>query len=117
MCNAIRRGLEEKSFVECRLSTREIYNMFSFLRERERERDPLMAFTVLETQQFGTRVCVCVCVQQRSDEKCQASHRERSTTTTFKKDEEKKKTTTRTTTTMKKKGGRKNDDDLCDSLV
>ena len=60
VCNAIRRGLEEKSFVECRLSTREIYNMFSFLRERERERDPLMAFTVLETQQFGTRVCVYV---------------------------------------------------------
>ena len=26
-------------------------------------------------------------MKQRSDEKCQASHRERSTTTTFKKDE------------------------------
>jgi galactokinase/mevalonate kinase-like predicted kinase len=65
-----------------------------------------MAFTVLETH--TTVRYPCVCVQQRSDEKCQASHRERSTTTTFKKDEEnkKKKKTTKTTmtTTMKKKG-------------
>ena len=114
VCNAIRRGLEEKSFVECRLSTREIYNMFSFLRERERERPFDGIHSVGDTT--VRYPCVCVCVQQRSDEKCQASHRERSTTTTFKKDEEKKKTTTRTTT-MKKKGGRKNDDDLCDSLV